>query len=371
LKVYLDNAATTQLDEDVIDYMHQLMLNNFGNPSSIHASGREAKVLVEQARNKIASILKVSPAEIFFTSGGTESINTIVSGVLLSSEISKVISSPIEHAAMLKSLEYNCKANDVELFMLDVDEAGQINLIELEEEISKTKGKVLVSLMHTNNEIGTLLPLNDVSDICRKFNALFLSDTVQSMGKLPVDLSDGILDFAIGSAHKFHGPKGVGFMYINGENKILPLLQGGSQERNMRAGTENTISIAAMAKAFEIAIASMQENTEKLIELKNYLIHRIESELPEITFNGHIHGLPNLINIGIPKTDNNEMLLMKFDINGIFVSGGSACSSGALMDSHVIKAIGKNNIIRPIRLAMSKFTTKNDIDSFLEVLKKI
>ena len=368
--IYLDNAATTKMDSDVIDFMHKLMQSHYGNPSSIHAYGRQTRVLVENARTSIASLLKVNPAEIFFTSGGTESINTIVKGVLSKPEITKVITSPVEHSAMIDSIKYYAELFDVELCILPVDEKANVDLKALQNELENHKGKSLVSLMHANNELGSLLSIKKVGEICTKHNALFLSDTVQTMGKFKNDFSSIYPDFAIGSAHKFHGPKGVGFMYINGDCKIDPLFIG-SQERNMRAGTENVFAIAAMAKALEIAYQNMDDVLVNYAELKKYLLDRLNNEIPNISFNGDVNGLPNLINIAVEKTTNNEMLLMKFDIAGIMISGGSACSSGALKDSHVMEAVGRAEKYRAIRLAISKYTTRADLDRFIEVLKNM
>jgi len=359
------------MDDEVIDFMQQILRSNYGNPSSIYELGRQSRVIIENARTTIANLLKATPSEIFFTSGGTEAINTIISGVLQKTEITRVITSPIEHSAMLKSIEYYARLFGKSVEFVSVDGKGHINIDELDKLLSKSNGDTLVSLMHANNEIGTLLPLKRVSEICKKYNTLLFSDTVQTMGKYSNDLSKGYLDFAVASAHKFHGPKGVGFMYISGENKISPLLQGGSQERNMRAGTENIAEIAAMAKAFELSYESMELNNAKYIEYKKHLINRIEKEVKEVSFNGDIEGLPNLLSIALPKTTHNEMILMKLDIKGIYVSGASACSSGAIKDSHVIEAIGKAKTIRPIRLAMSKYTTKEELDYFVEVLKKL
>jgi len=309
--------------------------------------------------------------EIFFTSGGTESINTIISGVLQQDKIKRVITSRIEHSAMLNSIEYNAKKFKKNVDFVSNDEKGHINLLELDEMLSKSDGDTLVSLMHANNEIGTLLPIKKVSELCKKHNALFFSDTVQTMGKYSNDLSKGYFDFAVASAHKFHGPKGVGFMYIGGDNKISPFVFGGSQERNMRAGTENIAGITAMAKALELSYELMEETNAKYTELRNYLINRLENEIEGVDFNGDLKGLPNLINIALPKTSHNEMILINLDIKGIYVSGASACSSGAIKDSHVIESIGKSKTIRPIRLAMSKYTTKDELDYFVDVLKKL
>ena len=368
--IYLDNAATTKMDSEVIDFMHKLMQTYYGNPSSIHTYGRQTRVLVENARTSIASLLNVNPAEIFFTSSGTEGINTIIKGVLSKPEITKVITSPVEHSAMLESIKYYAALFDVELCFLPVDAKANVDLKALQNELENHDGKALVSLMHANNEFGTLLSIKKVGEICAKNNALFLSDTVQTMGKFKNDFSSNYPDFAIGSAHKFHGPKGVGFMYISGEQKLEPLFIG-SQERNMRAGTENVFAIAAMAKAFEISYENMDKVSAHYAELKKYLLDKLHTEIPNILFNGDVNGLPNLINIAIKKTPNNEMLLMKFDIAGIMVSGGSACSSGALKDSHVMEAVGRAKDYRAIRIAMSKYTTSDDIDKLIEVLKEV
>jgi len=367
--VYLDNAATTKMDLEVLDFMHDIMRSHYGNPSSIHAYGRQTRVIVESARSKIAALLNVNPAEIFFTSGGTEGINTIVKGVLSKSEITKVITSPTEHSAMLESIKHYAALYNVEVCLLPVDEKANVDLIALQQELENCEGRAMVSLMHANNEVGTLLSIKKVGEICKKHNALFFSDTVQTMGKFKNDFSNNYPDFAVGSAHKFHGPKGVGFMFINGNNKVDPLFIG-SQERNMRAGTENVFAIAAMAKALEIAYENMDAVAERYSKFKNYLINKITLELPNLNFHGDVHGLPNIINIAVPKAENNQMLLMQFDIAGIMVSGGSACSSGALKDSHVIEAIGRSNEYRAIRLAMSKYTIQDDLDAFFIVLKQ-
>ncbi len=371
MQAYLDNAATTKMDDEVVDFMHHILGTYYGNPSSIYELGRQSRVVVEDARIKISTLLKVSPSEIFFTSGGTESINTIVSGVLQDDNIKRVITSPIEHSAMLKSIEFYAAKNNKTVEFVSVDDKGRVDIKELESILSKNSDRALVSLMHANNEIGTLLPIKRVSGICKKHDALFFSDTVQTMGKYSNDLSKGYLDFAVASAHKFHGSKGVGFMYINGNYKLKPFLYGGSQERNMRAGTENIAAIASMAKAFEISYKLMESNTLKFIELKKYLINRLDNEIENITYNGDKNGLVNLLSIGLPKDNSNELILLKLDIKGVYVSGSSACSSGAIKDSHVIKGIGKDKTIRPIRLAMSKYTTKEELDYFVDVLKKL
>ncbi len=370
-KIYLDNAATTQIDSSVIELMYKLMKEHYGNPSSIYELGRQSRVIIEKARTNIANLLNVQAAEIFFTSGGTESINTIISGVIQQDDIKCIITSPTEHTAMLKSIDYYANIFHKNIKLLDVDNYGHINLEQLDIALSECKGKALVSLMHANNELGTLLPLKKVSEICKKHNALFFTDTVQTIGKFKNDFSNNIIDFAIGSAHKFHGPKGIGFMYINGNNKVIPLIQGGSQERNMRGGTENFVAIAAMSFALQLAYDKMETINIRFAKLREYLIDLLVDKLPDIIINSDQNSLTSILNIGIPKNSHNEMYLMKLEMLGIFVSGGSACSSGAIKESHVIKAIGKNDFIRPIRIAMSKYTTKEELDYLVKMLKKL
>jgi len=368
-QIYLDNAATTQLDPRVAEVMTQLMQEEYGNPSSIHSYGRKMKVQVEGVRNLIAAKLKVQPAEIFFTSGATEAINTIFSGAVQTLGVQRIITSKIEHPAVISSAKYHAEVNDVDLEYLDIDAHANINLKHLKSLLSDESKKTLVCLMHANNELGNLLPIKKVSELCRAHNALFFSDTVQSMGKFANDLSGQLLDFAVSSAHKYHGPKGVGFMFINGDLKIDPYIIGGGQERNMRAGTENVYGIVGMGKAFEIAYDEMEQNRTHILEMKHYLIDRLREELPQIRFNGNIDGLHTVLNIGLPKNEHNDMILMNLDIAGIAVSGGSACSSGSLHVSHVIEALGLADQISAVRVSFSKFTSKEELDYFVEVLK--
>ncbi len=367
-QVYLDNAATTQLDERVAQAMKELMDAEYGNPSSIHNFGRRMKVRIESVRNLIADRLHVVPAEIFFTSGATESINTIVHGAVNSLGVKRIITSKIEHPAVLAAAAYQA-SKGVQLDYVHLDTQGQLDLARFRDLLSSGNEKTLVALMHANNELGNLLPLKKVSELCREYDAFFFSDTVQSMGKFANDLSGNILDFAVGSAHKFHGPKGVGFMYVNADVQIEPFILGGGQERNMRAGTENVYGIAGMGRAFEIAYDELEQNRAYMLDLKHYLMHRLKTELPQITFNGNPDGLHTVLNIGLPRNDHNDMILMNMDIAGIAVSGGSACSSGALHVSHVIEALGLAEKITAVRISFSKYTTREELDYFVEVLK--
>jgi len=366
--IYLDNAATTALDPRVAEVMSNLMKEEFGNPSSIHSFGRKMKVQVEEVRNLVAEKLHVQPAEIFFTSGATEAINTIFNGVVLSLGVERIVTTRIEHPAVISSIEYHAKTNAVQLDYVNIDQQGQVDLEHLKSLLSDETKKTLVSLMHANNELGNLLPIKKVSEICRAHNALFFSDTVQSMGKFVNDLSGQLLDFAVSSAHKYHGPKGVGFMFVNGDLKIDPYIIGGGQERNMRAGTENVYGIVGLGKAFDLAYEEMEQNREVILGLKHYLIDKLQTEIPNIRFNGNTEGLQTVLNIGIPKNEHNDMILMNMDIAGIAVSGGSACSSGSLKVSHVITALGLADEVSAIRVSLSKHTTKEELDYFVEVL---
>jgi len=368
--IYLDNAATTSLDPRVAEVMSNLMKEEFGNPSSIHSFGRKVKVQVEGVRNLVAEKLKVQPAEIFFTSGATEAINTIFNGAVISLGVERIITTRIEHPAVISSAEYHEKTNNIQLEYVNIDSQGQVDLEQLKTFLTDNPKKTLVSLMHANNEIGNLLSIKKVSEVCRAHQALFFSDTVQSMGKFAIDLSGQLLDFAVSSAHKYHGPKGIGFMFVNGDLKIDPYIIGGGQERNMRAGTENVYGIVGLGKAFELSYEEMEQNRKAILELKHYLMDKLREEIPQIRFNGNTEGLHTVLNIGLPKNMHNDMILMNMDIAGIAVSGGSACSSGSLHVSHVIEALGLADTVSAVRVSFSKHTTKEELDYFVEVLKE-
>lgn len=370
--IYLDNAASTPLLPEVADYMHQLAKENFGNPSSIHKFGRESRVLIDDARNKIAGLLNVEPSEIYFTSGGTEACNMLINGAVKSYGIRKVITSPIEHPAVLNTLKSLKDNSLVDVEFLRIDEEGNPDLDQLESILSEREQK-LVCLMHANNEIGNLLSVNKVNKICKLHNALFFSDTVQTMAKYPNDLKSMGFDFATCSAHKFHGPKGIGFAYIKKDRKIPSFIKGGGQERNLRAGTENVHSIAGMALAMKIAYRTMEKDIEHIFNLKRYFISELKAKIAGIEFNGTCenNGLYNLINVSFPKTENTETIHLNLDIEGIAVSAGSACASGSIRTSHVIKEL-KKDLSRPVlRFSMSKFNNKDVIDATIKYITRL
>ncbi|MCF8297839.1 MAG: cysteine desulfurase [Saprospiraceae bacterium] len=372
MKIYFDNAATTQIYPEVIDEMTSVLKNNYGNPSSIHSFGRESKVLIEDARSRIATHLNVLPSEIFFTSGGTEAITTAINGCIQEKEIGHIISSPIEHHAVLHTIKALEHAGLVKVTMVDVDDKGNVDLEDLHE-VLKTNVKSLVVLMHANNEIGSLLPMKKVGELCSDFNAIFFSDTVQTIGKYKNDLKNINLHFATCSGHKFHGPKGVGFLYINDDVRISPLFKGGGQERNMRSGTENIAGIVGLAKAFDIAYSNM-EQTEKYIEgLKTYMADELQKNFSEIRFNADSHkqGLFTVLNVSFPRNEKTEMLLFNLDIAGIATSGGSACASGVVTISHVLKEIRCDESRVPIRFSFGKFNTKEEVDYCVGELKRL
>lgn len=373
MQVYFDNAATTALDPEVIKVMIDVMDNNFGNPSSIHSHGRQVKTIVEKARKTIANLLHVSPAEIFFTSGGTEADNMAIVRSITDFGITHAITSPIEHHAVLHTLEELQKAGKVHLDLLEVDEKGNLNINQLEELLMRNP-RTFVSIMHANNEIGNLNDIHHIAELCQKHNAVFHSDTVQTMGHYPHDLTQLKIDFVTGAAHKFHGPKGVGFLYINANNKIKPLIYGGAQERNMRGGTENVYGIAGLAKALELAYENMEEHHTYIQGLKSYMIDELLKAIPDIGFNGVIEpdkSLYTVLNVSFPCSNLADMLLFNLDIAGISCSGGSACSSGTDIGSHVLNAI-KSTAERPsVRFSFCKNNTREEIDFVVNTLKEL
>lgn len=373
MQVYLDNAATTPIDPEVIEVMLKTMQNDFGNPSSIHAHGRQVKTIVEKARRKIANLLHASPSEIFFTSGGTEADNMAIVRSIQDLGITHAITSPIEHHAVLHTLEDQEKQGKIQLDLLRLDEKGSIDLEHLEELLAQNP-RTFVSVMHANNEIGNLIDLAKVSAICQKYNAILHSDTVQTMGHYPHNLSDLKINFITGAGHKFHGPKGVGFLYINADTKIKPLIYGGAQERNMRGGTENVYGIAGIAKALEIAYRDMEEHHTYIQDLKSYMIEELQKAIPDVQFNGNINSSESLytvLNVSLPCTDMSDMLLFNLDISGISASGGSACSSGSEIGSHVLQGLKADPNRPSVRFSFSKQNTKEEIDFVVAKLKEI
>lgn len=374
MKVYLDNAATTPLDKRVFEAMKPFLLEHFGNPSSIHSHGRTVRSEIEKARKKVADILRVAPSEIFFTSGGTEADNTIINNSIRTYGIKHAITSKVEHHAVLHTLQHLEDEGKIDLHFVDLDEKGQINYDHLHELLAKHEN-AFVSLMHANNEIGNLIDLERVGVLCETHNAFFHSDTVQTIGHHDLDLSKLKIHSIVGSAHKFHGPKGVGLMYINADKQIPPLLIGGGQERNMRGGTENVSGIIGLAKALELTYSEKEENHSKLLDFKKYTIGKLKEIFPDVSFNGlstdFDNSLHKVLSIGIPGIEDNDMLLFNLDINGISVSGGSACASGTSIGSHVLDALNIDEKIATLRVSFSKFNTIEEIDFFIEKLKGI
>jgi len=373
--VYLDNAATTPIDKEVIATMQTSMSENFGNPSSTHQFGRKAKSAVETARKNIARFFNVTAQEIIFTSSGTEADNLILNNAVLNLGIQRVITSKIEHHAVLHTCNHLQETYNIVLDFVELDENGGININHLERLLQNSKQKTLVSLMMINNEIGNLLPLEKVSLLCKKYNALLHSDTVQAIGHYAIDLQKNPLDFIVASAHKFHGPKGVGFAFFRKGFGILPMIHGGDQERGARSSTENVHAILGMEKALEIAIKNLQKDKNYIESLKVYFISELKKISDKIQFNGLSSHLDEssytILNVRFPVK--NTMLLFSLDLAGIAVSGGSACQSGSHKGSHVLSEILLNGEEdkTSVRFSFSKFTTKQDLDTTITKLKEL
>jgi cysteine desulfurase len=369
MQVYLDNAATTALLPEVFDAMRPYYLEHFGNPSSIHNFGRIAKASVENARKKIAGLLNAAPSEIFFTSGGTEADNWAIVRGINTFNLKHIITSPLEHHAVLHTVEHLEKTYEVKVHYVRVSDKGEIDFQDLKY-LLENNPNALVSLMHANNEIGNLIDLNQVATICKSYNALFHSDTVQTIGHVPIDLQKIDLFSLTGSAHKFHGPKGIGFIYLNSDHFIKPLIFGGAQERNLRGGTENVAAIVGMAKALEIAYQNLEQDKKHITLLKNTLAEKLLSRIPGAEINGagieDNKSLYTILNIGLPTTGDNDMLIFGLDINHIAVSAGSACASGSSIGSHVLQAMGVGEDKDAIRFSFSKFNTLEEIDYVVE-----
>ncbi len=370
-RIYFDNAATTALDPEVLEAMMPYFTEKFGNPSSIYSYGRETRMAIENARKSVAKILNAHPAEIFFTSGGTESSNTAILGAVHDLACRHIISSPLEHHATLHCVENLHNSGEVTLSEVKVLPNGHIDLDDLEKLLEQSKEKCLVTLMHANNETGNITDIEAVGILCKKYNAIFHSDTVQTVGHYSFDLRKLPVHFITGASHKFHGPKGVGLLYINENIKIKPFIKGGSQERNMRAGTENIYGIVGFAKALELATINHEKDSLQIRELKNYMHDALLQQIPGIYFNGECDGnsLYTVLSVAFPKTEKSEMLLFNLDINNICASGGSACTSGADAGSHVIRAINNNPNYITVRFSFSKYNTKEEVDIVVGKLK--
>ena len=373
-RIYFDNAATTALDPEVLEAMMPYLTEKFGNPSSVYSYGRESKMAIEQARKSVAKILNCTPGELFFTSGGTESSNTAIHAAIRDLGCTRIITSPVEHHATLHTVESLAKTG-IGLDFVKMLPNGHIDMADLEQLLAGSEEKTLVTLMHANNEIGNLMDIKAVGELCRKYNAIFHSDTVQTVGHYPFDLANTYVHFINGAGHKFHGPKGIGILYVNGDIKINPLLNGGSQERNMRAGTENLYGIVGFAKALELATERFNNDSAYLDGLKSYMCDKLTAAFPDVMCNGDTAGssLYTVLNVSFPKTDKSEMLLFNLDMAGICVSGGSACTSGASSVSHVIKALynGQSERMVPIRFSFCRHNTKEEIDEVVEKLKEL
>ncbi len=372
-RIYFDNAATTALDKAVLDTMLPYMTEKFGNPSSIYSYGRESRLGIENARKTVAKILGAHPGEIFFTSGGTESSNTAITAAIRDLGCRHIISSPIEHHATLHTVEHAGHKEDVKLSWVKLLPNGHVDMDDLRALLAGSKERSLVSLMHANNEIGNLLDLHAVGNLCKEFDAIFHSDTVQTVGHYPFDLRNTPVHFINGAGHKFHGPKGVGILYINENVKITPYIQGGSQERNMRAGTENLYGIVGFAKALELATANFEEHSSYINGVRLYMAEQLQKHIPGVSFNGDLYGrsLYTVLNVSFPKSEKSEMLLFNLDINGICASGGSACTSGADAGSHVIRAINNDPNRVAVRFSFSRHNTKEEVDKVVEKLKEL
>lgn len=363
MKVYLDNAATTPLDPAVFEEMKPYLTGTFGNPSSIHSHGRKAKAAVEVARKQVAELLNTSPSEIFFTSGGTEADNMAITCSVKSHDIQHIITSRLEHHAVLHTVEV-LERSGTKVSYVDFDARGEIDLDHLEQ-LLKQHTRSLVTLMHGNNEIGNLLDMGRVGELCSEYGAVFHSDTVQTIGHYDHDLSQSKVHCVAGSAHKFHGPKGVGFLYLDAGHKIDPFIYGGAQERNMRGGTENVHGIIGLAKALEIACANMEDHARHIRALKVSMIAQLQEAIPGILFNGVSNeidrSLYTVLNASLPPSENSDMMLFNLDIKGISASGGSACSSGTDVGSHVLKALQADPDRGAVRFSFSKYTTEEEI----------
>ena len=373
VRIYFDNAATTALDTQVLETMMPYFTEKFGNPSSIYSYGRETRMAIEMARKSVAKILNAHPAEIFFTSGGTESSNTAIQAAVRDLGCRHIITSILEHHAVSHTVTHLDNMDVVKVSYVKLLPDGHVDLEDLERLLAATEEKTLVTLMHANNEIGNMLDIFAVGELCKLYNAIFHSDTVQTVGHFPFDLRNTPVHFITGSAHKFHGPKGAGLLYINENVRIKPFVHGGGQERNMRAGTENIYGIVGFAKALELATANYETDSAYIGTLKYYMHEQLKKNVPGMAFNGDILGnsLYTVLSASFPKTEKSEMILFNLDINHICASGGSACTSGADQGSHVIRAVNNNPNQVTVRFSFSKHNTRAEVDAVISQLKQL
>lgn len=372
MRIYFDNAATTPLSDEVLEEMLPYMKSHHGNPSSIHADGRQARTAIERARRQIAQHIGASIGEIFFTSGGTEANNMALKCAVRDLGVKHIISAPTEHHCILHTLDALQRDAEVEVSYLTVNEQGNVSEKELHQLLANSSEKTLVSLMYANNEVGTLHNFEQMAKICQEHKVYFHSDTVQAIGHFPINVSETPVNFLAGSAHKFHGPKGVGFIYINNNNNIKPYLDGGAQERNMRGGTENTYGIIGMAKALDLAYKNLEQRKKHILNLRNYMKEQLSMNFKNVVFNGHSeHYLHKVLSVSFPPFPKGDMLLMLLDMAGISASGGSACSSGIEQESHVLAALQGDSDLKTIRFSFSHYNTKAEIDVVIQKLKDI
>ena len=370
-KVYLDNASTTKIRKEVIQEMTTILADDYGNPSSTHSLGRNAKSILELSRKSIAKQLNCTSQEIIFTSCGTESNNWILRSAVKDLRVKRIITSKIEHHAVLHVVQALQNEYNIQVDYVSIKPNGEIDFNDLVELLSQ-EIKTLVSLMHVNNEIGTVLDLNKVGRICKQNNALFHSDTVQSVGKTEIDLQSIPVDFIVASAHKFHGPKGIGFAFVRRKSGLRPLFYGGEQEKGMRPGTEGVHQIAGMAMALELSYANLESDRKHISDLKSYLINQLELTFPDFKINGNQDGFYTILNVMLPFSEyKTAMILFHLDMKGIAISRGSACQSGSISPSHVLDEIlSKEDSIKPsLRISFSHYNTKEDIDYLIESLK--
>ena len=375
MDLYFDNAASTIITKEVLDEMIKCQKDIFANPSSVHKFGRKAKTIIENCRSIISSKLKTSPGNIFFTSGGTEGDNMAIFSIARSEKIKNIITSRIEHPAVLQPIQYLMKNEKIISHFVDTDKNGNIDYQHLSILLSKFESNTLVSLMHANNEIGIINDIKKIGEICKKNNALFHSDAVQTVCHYEIDLSDIYINSITASAHKFHGPKGIGFIYLSDDTMIDPYIFGGGQERNMRAGTENISSILGMTKAFEIAYKNLEEESKYIYSLKEYMVEKLKNEFSGISFNGLSEfsdkSLNTVLSVNFPKSKSSEMLLFNLDIAGVMCSGGSACSSGTQIKSPVLSEINPEFDGKTVRFSFSKLNRIKEIDYTIAILKKL
>ncbi|MAK06841.1 MAG: cysteine desulfurase [Marinoscillum sp.] len=374
MNVYFDNAATTPIDRAVLDKMLPYLENGFGNPSSIHKRGREIKSVIEKSRTKIATLLSCEPGEIFFTSGGTEADNMFILNTVIEKKIDTIITTKLEHHAVLHCCDFLEKTYNKNIKYIETDGKGIIDLSHLES-LVKSNPNSLVSVMHGNNEIGNLNDIKSISKICQQYEVILHSDTVQTVGHYDINLNELNIHGIVGSAHKFHGPKGVGFLYLNNKHKISPFIHGGSQERNMRGGTENIYGIVGLAEALELSISNMENHSKKIENIKSYMIDELCKNIDGVKFNGQSSELDKslytVLNVSIPSRSDQQMFLFNLDINNIAASAGSACTSGSEIGSHVLAEVKKYEGHVPVRFSFSKMNNKEEVDYTIKKLCEI